>query len=481
MMVIWFKLLLLNKIHQFPHQWVYSTKLANMKWMFSICLWMICNFSFSQGKPAKFTEEMKAEMRSKIQEAAKHAWSGYKQFAFGKDDLKPLSKSYRNWYEHSLLMTPVDAFDTFILLGLTKEASEAKQLILDSLSFDKAGEVQVFEVTIRILGGLISAYEMDGDERFLKLAIHLADKLMPAFNSETGMPNRYVHMQTGKVRDPINNPAEIGSLFLEFGQLSKLTGNKLYFNKAKKAIMAVYKRRSKIALVGEHINIHNGKWVNTKSHIGGAIDSYYEYLYKGWKLFGDKDCKNAFDKHFAAIKKYLLYPTENGSFLQQVDMNSGKKISTEYGALSAFFAGLCAYTGDVETAAKIQQANYFMWTNFNIEPESFDFVSNKMLSPEYILRPENIESCFYLYRATQQLEYLWMAKFMTEDILLKCKTEVAFASLKNVTTLEKADQMESFFFAETLKYAYLCFDDSKAELQKIVFNTEAHPFNIKRK
>ncbi len=452
-----------------------------MKWLLLFYFSFTAHVALSQGKPAKFTEEMKEGMRLTIRKAAQHAWKGYSQFAFGKDDLKPLSHSYRNWYNHSILMTPVDAFDTFILLGLPKEATEAKQLIFDSLSFDKTGEVQLFEVTIRILGGLISAFELDGDPRFLKLATDLADKLLPAFNSKTGMPYRYVNLQNGKVRDAINNPAEIGSLLLEFGQLSRHTGDKKYYKKAKSAIMAVYKRRSKIGLVGQHINIQTGKWENTHSHIGGAIDSYYEYLYKGWKLFGDEDFKHAFDLHNTAIKKYLLHQTDNGTFLQQADMYSGKILSTEYGALAAFYAGLCAYAGDHELAKKIQQANYFMWTHFGIEPESFDFITNKILSPEYILRPENIESCFYLHRLTDMYEYLWMAKTMTDDILENCKTDIAFTSLKNVINFEKADQMESFFFAETLKYAYLCFDNKVGDLNKIVFNTEAHPFNIKIK
>ena len=60
-------------------------------------------------------------------------------------------------------MTPVDAYDTMLLMGLTDEAADAKRLILERLSFDQDVSVQVFEVTIRLLGGLLSAYEMDGD------------------------------------------------------------------------------------------------------------------------------------------------------------------------------------------------------------------------------------------------------------------------------------------------------------------------------
>src|SRR5215831_19846966 len=81
-----------------------------------------------------------------------HAWNGYKQYAWGHDDLVPLSRGYRDWYGTSLLMTPVDALDTMLLMGLTKEAGEARELIVNNLSFDKDVEVKNFEITIRLLG-----------------------------------------------------------------------------------------------------------------------------------------------------------------------------------------------------------------------------------------------------------------------------------------------------------------------------------------
>ncbi|MBK8608527.1 MAG: glycoside hydrolase family 47 protein [Chitinophagaceae bacterium] len=433
-------------------------------------------------KDAKFSEEMKQEMCAKVKAAAQHAWQGYKQYAWGADDLKPLTKEPKTWYKKSMLMTPVDAFDTFTLLGLTEEANEAKELILTKLDFNVDNDVQVFEITIRLLAGLITAYELDGNKKFRDLAVDLANRLLPAFNSPTGMPYRYVHLQTGKTRDGINNPAEIGTLMMEFGKLSKITGNNTYYNAAKKAMMLVYTNRSSLNLVGEQIDVETGKWVNSRSHIGAYIDSYYEYLYKSWLLFGDIDFKNAFETHNRAIKKYLISKTKNGWFMHQVDMNTGKMIGTTYGALEAFYAGLCAFAGDIETGRQIQEANYYMWTRFTIEPEEFDFVADTITSAYYILRPENLESCFYLYRLTGELKYLWQGKVMVESILDHCKNEVGFASLKNVQTFEKANSMESFFFGETLKYAYLIFaPESVLDLSKVVLTTEAHPFKIEKK
>lgn len=436
-------------------------------------------FASAQSDPL-FTEDMKKNMREKVKDAARHAWKGYKTYAWGADDLRPLTKSPRNWYKVSMLMTPVDAFDTFTLLGLTAEAKEAKDLILSKLDFNIANDVQVFEITIRLLAGLITAYEMNGNPKFLKLAHDLGNRLMPAFSTPTGMPYRFVHLQTGATRDRINNPAEIGTLMLEFGKLSKLTKDPKYYNAAKKGMMYVYNMRSPIDLIGEQIDVSTGKWVSTQSHISGYIDSYFEYLYKSWLLFGDADFKKAFDKLNAALKKYMLYKTSHGSFMRHVDMNTGIESSTRYGALDAFYAGLCAFAGDIETGAAIQEANFYMWTRFNIEPEEFDFARDSITSAHYILRPENLESCFYLYRLTGEDKYLWQGKRMVDDIVTHCRTESAFASLKNVMTYEKSNSMESFFFGETLKYAYLIFAPKNAlNLEKVVLTTEAHPFKIR--
>jgi len=428
----------------------------------------------------KFDQSAKNEMCARVQEACRHAWQGYKKYAWGYDDLRPLTKNGKNWYKTSLLMTPVDAFDTFLILGLNEEASEAKELIFSKLNFDSDNEVQVFEITIRLLAALQTAYEMDGDKRFLTLAEDLAKRFVPAFNRTTGMPYRYIHLQTGKTRDGANNPAEIGTLMMEFGKLSKLTGNQVYYNTAKKAIMAVYQRRSALGLVGEVIDVSSGEWSSTQSHISGLIDSYYEYLFKCWKLFGDKDFKNAWDTHNAAIKKWLTRNTDHGTFFAHVDMNTGKETATTYGALDAFYAGLQAYSGDITAAKNIQKANYYMWTHFNMEPEEFDFRTDSIHSAYYILRPENLESCFYLYRTTHSDEYLWMAKRMVDDILTHCKVEAGFASLKNVKTYEQTNSMQSFLFGETFKYAYLVFaPENKLDLKKVVLTTEAHPFKIK--
>ncbi len=415
----------------------------------------------------------------KIREACRHAWHGYKTYAWGYDALKPVSKTGYNWYKRSFLMTPVDAFDTFILLGMKKEAAEAKKIIFSELSFDLDVEVQFFEMNIRLVGGLLSAYDLTGEKRFLELAADLGRRLLPVFNSATGMPYRYVNLKTGKSRGAVSNPAEIGTCMLEFGKLTQYTKDSLFFKTAKKAALEVFRRRSDIDLVGTTIDVNTGEWKNTESQIGACIDSYYEYLFKTWLLFGDKECKAAWEIHNKAILKRLYTETIHGSYFTRVDFRSGRETNSWYGALDAFYPGILVLSGEIATARKIQQGNFHMWTAFNLEPETFDFITDSIVEPAYPLRPENIESCFYLYRSTKDPQYQRMGQRMINDIISKCRTHAGFAALKNVVTLEKEDSMESFFFAETLKYAYLLFaPDSTLDLKKWVFNTEAHPMKI---
>ena len=123
-----------------------------------------------------------------------------------------------------------------------------------------------------------------------------------------------------------------------------------------------------------------------------------------------------------------------------------------------------------------------MWTKFNIEPEEFNFNTDSLMSAYYILRPESLESDFYLYRLTKDDQYLREGKYMVDAIIDHCKNDVGFASLKNVQTFEKTNSMESFFFGETLKYAYLIFAPASVlDLKKVVLTTEAHPFRIEAK
>lgn len=418
----------------------------------------------------------KAGYAEAVKQEFRHAWENYKAYAWGRDELMPLSKTSHDWYADPLLMTPVDAFDTMALMGLDKERAEAKKLIMEKLSFDKDIYVQNFEVTIRLLGGLLSAYELDGDKGFLRLAAGLADRLIPVFDSPTGMPYGYVNLRTGKTRGNISNPAEIGTLILEFGTLSRLTGRPVYFEKAKRAMTALYDRRSPIGLVGTFINVETGQWTDRRSHIRGCIDSYYEYLLKGSILFGDRDLAKMWKEGIDAVNKYLADERYEGLWYGVADMDTGKIKETRFGALDCFLPAVLVLGGDIGRARLLQESCYKLWLHHGIEPEAIDYSDLSLVSPEYLLRPEQIESNYYLYKKTGDGKYLARAVTYLDSLVLNCRVGSGYASLKNVATKERLDEQPSYFLAETLKYLYLTFAPDKVlDLDKVIFNTEAHP------
>src|ERR1043165_8940806 len=432
--------------------------------------------------PAAQAQTSNKQLAAEVKAEFLHAWTGYKKYAWGHDDLKPLSKTYHDWYPEPLLMTPVDALDTMTIMGLDDEAAATKQYIIDNLSFDKDIDVQNFEITIRLLGGLLTNYQLTGDKRLLDLAEDLGNRLLPVFNSPTGMPYRYVNLKTGKVSKPISNPAETGTLIIEFGTLSKLTGKSIYYEKAKRALVETYNRRSKIGLVGEGINVETGSWTNTDSHISGAIDSYYEYLLKCSLLFGDQDCGRMWKDSIGPINKYLADDFKGELWYGHADMNTGARRATTYGALDAFFPAVLALSGDLKRARRLQESSFSMWNEAGIEPEEFDYRARKITAPGYPLRPEIVESTYYLYQFTKDPRYLAMGQQLWRDFVEHCRTDDAYAALKSVITKEKADSMQSFLFAETFKYFYLLFaPPDTLDLRNVIFNTEAHPIKKFRK
>jgi hypothetical protein len=420
------------------------------------------------GADAAMAERVKAEFL--------HAWRGYREYAWGHDALQPLSRQPRDWYARSLLMTPVDALDTMLLMGLDDEARDARELIDARLSFDQDIEVKHFEVVIRLLGGLLSSYQMTGDPKLLALADDLGTRLLPAFDSPTGLPYVNVNLRTGKTSGTESNPAEAGTLLLEYGTLSRLTGKPIYYEKAKRALVETFKRRSAIGLVGERFDVETGQWTRTDSHIGARIDSYYEYLWKCWKLFGDPDCKAMWETSIAAADRYLPEEVDGALWYGHADMSTGARGASEYGALDAFMPGLLAYSGDVARARRLQASSFAMWNAHGIEPETWDYRRGVVVDGAWPLRPEIVESTWYLYRATGDAAYRDMGRRLFDDFVEHTRTDDGFAAISDVRTMQKADDMESFLFAETFKYFYLLFaDPGTLDPDRVVLNTEAHP------
>ena len=458
-----------------------SERFGNAYWLFILGYFVVtgCGVTLKGYKQVPLGDEpiSKSEMKQKVVDEFLYAWNDYKKYAWGHDALKPLSQSYHDWYDQTLLFTPVDAYSTMHLMGLKPQMAECKKLILEQLNFNADIEVSHFESTIRLLGGLLSAYELDGDQKFLTLAKDLADRMSPVFNTATGMPMRYVNLKTGATRDYLSNPAEIGTLLIEYGTLSKHTGEKKYFDRAKKALVELYKRKSKINLVGSTIDVRTGIWTNPESHISGGIDSYYEYLYKCAILFKDDELMTMAKISLDAATKYLKESTADGVWYEVANMNYGTQVNPYFGALDCFFPGTLIYAGYEKDAKQLMESVIKYWIDYSIEPEYMNYKTKQVLSPQYVLRPEAIESAYYLYYYTGDERYLRAGKRIFDSIVKFCKHSTGYAALRDVRTLEKMDQMESFFFAETLKYAFLIFNEdiNVFNFDKYVLNTEAHP------
>jgi len=427
----------------------------------------------SRGMPASERAALAARVRGEFQ----HAWTNYQRFAAGHDELNPVSRTPHDWYPPLVVsMTPVDALDTLLLMKFNDEADAARRLIDERLNFDADVSVQVFEVTIRLLGGLLSAHQMTGDPKLLQLADDLGGRLLPAFNSPTGMPYRYVNLRTAKTDDAVSNPAEIGTLIIEFGTLSKLTGKETYVNRARAAIRALHARRSPTTgLFGDNINVETGEWTSTASHVGGGIDSYFEYLLKCERLFGDRECGQMYREAMTAVNKYVADERPDGLWYGVVDMKTGARTATTYGSLEAFLPAVLSMSGDVARARRLQDSGFRMWTLYGIEPEAFDYAAMKATDERYQLRPEIIESAYYLYHYTKDPKYLEMGRTFLDDLVKCCRTDNGYTTLTSVVTKAKGDRQHSFFLAETLKYLYLLFAPEAIDFDSVTFNTEAHP------
>ncbi|KAL0017813.1 hypothetical protein WJX77_012277 [Trebouxia sp. C0004] len=168
----------------------------------------------------------------------------------------------------------------------------AVQWLCQSLTLDVDARVHVFEVTIRALGGLLSTHVMlerrpsavpGYNGCLLRLAVDLANRLLPAFDTASGIPLSWVHLQKGVLpgETRFTCTACAATLLLEFGTLSRLTGNQTYEQKAKHAMKRVFGMRSPVTgLLGNTLHTDNQEWLRKDSGIGAGIDSFYEYLLK---------------------------------------------------------------------------------------------------------------------------------------------------------------------------------------------------------
>lgn len=431
----------------------------------------ILDFAQAQKMSGK---EFSAEVKNEMQ----RSWNAYKKYAWGHDVLKPLSRSYSDWYEKPLYISPIDAYSTLHLMGFQEEAAEIESYVIDSLDFNQDIFAKTFEVNIRILGGLLAMYDISGKQQLLEKAQDFADRMLPAFNTKTGIPRYWVNLRTEATKGDTVNVAEAGTYLLEMGILSYFTGEPKYYHAAKKATKAVYERRSDIGLIGDVIDVQSGEWVSETSHICAGVDSYYEYLLKAFLLFGDQDLKHMWDESLEKINHYLADQHGGRLWYGRVNMHSGDQVSSVVTLYDAFFPAVLALSGEMQNAKNLQTSWDWLWSKYGLEPTAYDYKKGEITYPVYSLNPEIMESAYYLYTLTKDFKFYSMNEKYWIDLKTHCRTEVAYSSIEDVRTMEKRDYMPTYFFAETLKYLYLTFSGKEVKfiMEDHIFTTEAHQF-----
>ncbi|XP_052334588.1 endoplasmic reticulum mannosyl-oligosaccharide 1,2-alpha-mannosidase-like isoform X2 [Oncorhynchus keta] len=442
-----------------------------------------------------------------VRDAFRHAWKGYKEFAWGKDELRPMSKSYGEWF--GLGLTLIDALDTMWILNLKKEFEEAKTWVSTELFFDKDVDVNLFESTIRILGGLLSTYHLTGDTLFLDKAKDIGTRLMPAFNTPSKIPYSDVNIGKGTAHPPRwtsdSTVAEVTSIQLEFRELSRLTQDTRYQAAVDEVMQKVHKLEGKQdGLVPMFINTNSGQFTHLGMFtLGARADSYYEYLLKQWIQGGKKETALLEDylQALEGVKKNLLKKSSPNRLTFVGELSHGR-FSPKMDHLVCFLPGtlaLGAHHGlpaeHMELAKQLMETCYQMYAqmetglspeivHFNMHEGSIGDVDVKLADRHNLLRPETVESLFYLYRFTKDRKYRDWGWEILQNFNKYTKVSTGgYTSINNVRDPEypsPRDKMESFFLGETLKYFYLLFSDDPEllSLDKYVFNTEAHPLPI---
>ncbi|XP_029141596.1 endoplasmic reticulum mannosyl-oligosaccharide 1,2-alpha-mannosidase [Protobothrops mucrosquamatus] len=396
------------------------------------------------------------------------------------------------------------------ILGLKAEFKEAREWVSRELNFNKDVDVNLFESAIRILGGLLSTYHLSGDSLFLEKAKDIGGRLMPAFNTPSKIPFSDVNIGKGTAHPPRwtsdSTVAEVTSIQLEFRELSRLTGEEKFKNAVDRVMRHVHSLSGKNdGLVPMFINTNSGQFTHLGVYtLGARADSYYEYLLKQWIQGGKKENELLEDyvKAVEGVKMHLLrksYPKR----LTFVGELAHGRFSAKMDHLVCFLPGvlaLGAHNGlpadHLTLAAELAETCYQMYVqvetglspeivHFNMHPQKDrKDVEIKTADRHNLLRPETVESFFYLYRFTGDKKYQdWGWEILQSFNKYTRVPTGGYTSIDNVQSPshpEPRDKMESFFLGETLKYFFLLFSDdvNLINLDEYVFNTEAHPLPI---
>ncbi|XP_076645438.1 ER degradation enhancer, mannosidase alpha-like 2 isoform X2 [Halictus rubicundus] len=451
-------------------------------------------------------EYMSKEERDALKEESRdmfyHAYNAYMDNAYPADELMPLSCKgrYRGSEPNrgdidstlgNFSLTLVDTLDTLVVLGDLEEFENAVKLVARDVSFDTNVIVSLFETNIRMLGGLLSGHilaeylQQRADimpwyrGELLNLAKDLGYRFLPAFNTTTGIPYGRINLKYGMKGVPLEVSRETctacaGSMILEMAALSRLTGESIFEEKAQKAMDVLWRMRHRgTDLMGTVLNVHSGDWVRRDSGVGAGIDSYYEYCLKAYILLGDEKYLGRFNKHYQAVMKYV----SQGPMLLDVHMHRPNTNSKNFmDALLAFWPGLQVLKGDIKPAVETHEMLYQVMQRHNFIPEAFttDFQIHWGHHP---LRPEFLESTYFLYRATGDHYYLGVGRKVLRSLQTYARVPCGYAAVSDVRTNKHDDTMDSFVLSETFKYLFLLFAEPSElvlDLDEFIFTTEGH-------
>lgn len=387
------------------------------------------------------------------------AWTAYRRLTWGRDELRPVSGTGSEFFIGGvpLGLTIIESLDTLYLMELDGELDAGIAWINGNLNFDRNASVHVFETIIRLLGGLLSGYHATGSAVLLTRARDLANRLMPAFNSPTGAPYRFVNLRTGAVSGNQVPLAEIGSNITELGWLSQLTGDQRYFNAAKRALRAVYDRRSALNLVGTTLNVDTGAWTDATARVDPPVDSFFEYLWDAYQFFGDTEIRGWYQTLTAAILARQAETFNGRLWFRAVNMNTGALVSRRQSELTAFYAGLLGQGGNLTQGESYHSSWAAALAQHRLPPEGIDYTTFAATSNQYQLRPEYVDSALFLWLLTGKEVYRERALWLWNGQKAHCKVANGYTIVSNMTATPtaKGDLTPGYWYSENMKYFYL--------------------------
>ncbi|KAL6946930.1 hypothetical protein ACO0QE_001785 [Hanseniaspora vineae] len=424
----------------------------------------------------------------------------------------------------------IDSLTTLIVFQDVQNFTKIVELLTNDLDPDWQidSTIQSFEAIIRIIGSFLSAHIHIVDQNFwdtssqttpsykdieynlLYRAEKLADIILETYKTPSGLPLPRVNLQNGLQGiaefDSSNNPVAMGCPFLEFHLLSILTSNDKYKIVTQFAYdRVIHELTSELNLIPHSADPVTLQTIEPHTNVGASIDSIYEYSLKNAILFNNETTMQVYRDLVKSIEVY----SEEFWFYKTVDIhNMGSTVAYWVDSLSAFFPGVLVLNGDVDNATYKNMFYWKLWNYYGGIPERWNFQSmgSAQIPPEvevnsqleleramkkqriesivnlewYPLRPEFIESSYYLYQATRDPMYLNIGKQVLHDLQTRFKCQCGLCGIQDMRTGEMQKRTESFVFSETLKYLFLLFNNDlqPQRFDNVIFNTEAHPLYV---